>query len=462
MAPISEVSKLLKRKKVSSKELTQAMFARIDRIDSSLLSYSSINAEKAMEQAQEADFQISSGKWKGALHGIPIAVKDLVEVEGYEMSCGSPFLSGNVSAKNAAIVSALKSAGAIILGKTAMTEFALAGYNPAFEPPKNPWNENHAAGVSSSGSAVAAAARLCFGAIGTDTGGSIRMPSLANGVVGIKPSYGRVSKRGCFPLSLSLDHVGPIAKSVEDAAIILACIDGYDELDPDAARFANKAVPEKLGKGVKGMRIGVDWSYCETNVDPEMFAAVKKAASFFEAHGAVIVEVKVEGIEAACDQWYSITGIEAVNQHKDWYPAKAAEYGPTFRGLLEHGSSLTGAEVAEGYQAFAATRRALQRVMSNVDIMICPTDIAPAPPLEMFPPDLVMPAEAVATIMTFIAPYNFSGFPTVSLPSGVHSSGLPLSLQIVGKLGGEAPAIEAAYHYEAGHDWKNAIPPSAI
>ena len=457
-APISEAAARLKSGEVSPVELTRAMLERISRLDSNYLSYSSVSEDFALGQARSAEAEIAGGRWRGPLHGIPIAVKDLVAVAGLESACGSSFRSGVVSDENATVVDKLIDAGAVILGKTAMTEYALAGYNPAFSAPKNPWNADHWSGVSSSGSAVAAVTRLCFGAVASDTGGSIRMPSFANGAVGLKPTFGLVSKHGCFPLSLSLDHIGPITKCVEDAGILLDSMAGYDARDPHSFYGNVDLKINSLGRGVKGMRIGVDWTYCREGVNPEVFDAVSNALKYFESQGASVADVSVCGFQSACEYWYPLVAIEALNVHKETFPSRSGEYGPTFRSLLEYGQTLTADYVAAGYQAFAQSRQALRAVLKNVDCMICPTDSAPAPTIANFPPDLVMPPEAVESIMAFIAPYNFSGAPTISVPSGFSADGLPLSLQLVAAPGDESVLLAAAYCYEQGHDWKTTMP----
>jgi amidase len=341
-----------------------------------------------------------------------------------------------------------------------MTEFALSGYHPELQAPVNPWNPDHWPGVSSSGSGVATAARLCCAAIGTDTGGSIRLPAAANGVVGIKPTYGRVSRHNAFPLSESLDHIGPLAGSVEDAALVLNAIAGYDIEDPTSLNIAAGDFTGGIGRDIKGLRIGIDANY-NAQVDPEVGSALQAVATLLAGLGAEIIEVNVTGIEEGADYWYTLTGVEAAHHHSAFYPQRADEYGPVFRALLEHGSSRSGEEVSRAYTARRRVRQIMNRTFAQVDMLLCPSLAGPAPALEDFPPQLVMPAEAVGSVVLYQAPFNFSGSPTISVPMGFSTSGLPLSLQLVGRHCEEALLVQVAAAYEQATEWHTQIAPGA-
>jgi amidase len=361
--------------------------------------------------------------------------------------------------RDATVVEKLNEAGAITLGKLAMTEFALSGYHPAFEPPLNPWNAERWTGVSSSGSAVAVASRLCFASLGTDTGGSIRFPSSACGVVGIKPTYGRVSRHGVFPLAETLDHVGPFARRVADAAAVLGVIAGRD---PNDATSLHGPVPDftaDLDAGAEGLRIGIDRSYCTEGVAPEVATAVLAAADVFSGLGAEVRDADVSGITEACLHWYAMCAAEALAVHgEENYPARADDFGPVFRALLEDASQLTAASQVEANQARTRVRSRMVGILRDVEMLLCPTMATPPMDLRDFPPRRVLPPEAVPSILTFTAPFNFSGNPAISVPCGFTVDGLPLSLQLVGRHGEEATIIRAAHAFERATEWHARAP----
>jgi len=328
--PISQLARAIKAGELSPVELTECMLARVKALNPTLKAFNTVTAEQALTQARAAEQEINSGNYRGPLHGIPVGLKDLLQTKGTRTTVSSKILKDWVPDSNATVVDKLEAAGAISLGKLNMTEFALSGYHPDLEVPVNPWNPDHWPGVSSSGSGVATAARLCCATIGTDTGGSIRLPSAANGVVGIKPTYGRVSRHNAFPLSESLDHIGPLAGSVEDAALVLNAIAGYDIEDPTSLNIATEDFTAGIGREIKGLRIGIDANY-NAQVDPEVGNALQAVATLLAGLGAQIIEVDVTGIEEGADYWYTLTGVEAAHHHSAFYPQRASEYGPVFR-----------------------------------------------------------------------------------------------------------------------------------
>jgi amidase len=455
---ISELSRQLNARELTATKLVQHFLDRIAQYNPALHAFNTITGEQALVKAGEADQAIEAGNRKGPLHGIPIGLKDLLYTDGIKTTVSSRILADWIPDTNATVVNKLQAAGAISLGKLNMTEFALSGYHPDLQAPVNPWNADHWSGVSSSGSGVATAAGLCCAAIGTDTGGSIRLPAAVNGVVGIKPTYGRVSRHNAFPLSESLDHVGPLARSVEDAALILNAIAGYDIEDPTSLDLAVPDFTAGIGQDIKGLRIGIDASY-NAQVDPEVAAALQKAADVLAALGAEIVAVDVTGIEEGAEHWFTLTGVEAVAHHADFYPQRADDYGPVFRSLLEHGSSRSGEEVSRAYTARGRVQQILRKTWQQVDMLLCPSFAGPAPSLAEFPPQLVLPAEAVGSIVLYQAPFNFSGSPTISVPMGFSTSGLPLSLQLVGRHYEEARLIQTAHAYEQATQWHQQRPP---
>ncbi|CAN0575545.1 unnamed protein product, partial [Ectocarpus sp. 12 AP-2014] len=402
--------------------------------------------------------EIASGRDRGELHGIPVGIKDLLQTGSALTRVGSIVYSDGLPLENASVVDRLEEAGAICLGKLTMTEFALSGYHPELESPVNPWNPNHWSGVSSSGSGVAIAAGLATATIGSDTGGSIRLPAATNGVVGIKPTYGRVSRHNAFPLAESLDHIGPLANSIEDAAIVLGSIAGYDPLDPTSISSTGMNFREFMGQPITGLRIGIDRDY-NSQVDPEVGNALEVVAHQLEKLGATVVNVSVAGIEEGANEWYNLTAAEAAVHHDDTYPSRSSDYGPVFTELLEHGHSLSPTAVSRAYTARGRVSQILRRAFDQMDALLCPSLAGPPPSLEEFPPQLVLPPEAVGPIVLYQAPFNFSGNPTISAPMGFSASGLPLSLQLVGRHNEEARLIQLAHAFEQATVWHQQIAP---
>jgi amidase len=457
---ITKLAASIKCGELSPVELTDAMLARIEQLNPSLHAFNTVCGEHALAQAKAAEAEISSGNYRGPLHGIPMGLKDLLYTENIKTTVSSLIHRDHIPKSNATVVNKLSAAGAICLGKTNMTEYALWGYHPDLNVPVNPWNKDHWPGVSSSGSGVAAAARLCCAAIGTDTGGSIRGPAAANGVVGIKPTYGRVSRHNAFPLSESLDHIGPMANSVEDAAIVLNAIAGFDIQDPTSLDISVPDFTAGIGANIKGLRIGVDTNF-NAQVDPEVGAALGAVAAVLASLGAEIIDVDVSGIEEGAERWIDLTAVEAAIHHRETYPSRADDYGPVFRSVLEHGSSRCGEDISAAYTARGRVKQILAKAFLDVDMLLCPSLAGPAPSLEEFPPQLLLPMEVVGSSTLYQAPFNFSGSPTISLPMGFSASGLPLSLQLAGRHCEEALLIQAAHAYEQATEWHKQIAPGA-
>ncbi len=456
---IAELAKGIELQEISPVELTEGMLGRIETLNPKLKAFNTVMAPQAMAQAQQAEQEIESGHYRGPLHGIPVGLKDLLFTAGTRTTASSMILKDWVPSENATVVNRLAEAGAVFVGKTNMTEFALSGYHPDLQAPLNPWNENHWSGVSSSGSGVAAAARLCCATIGSDTGGSIRLPAAANGVVGIKPTYGRVSRHNAFPLSQSLDHIGPIANSVEDAAIVLNAIAGFDVNDPTSLPLTVPDFSAGIGQELKGLKVGIDSIY-NAQVDPEVATALETVATTLTNLGVEVVDVDVSGIEEGADYWFSLTAIEAAIHHQSFYPERADEYGPVFRSLLEHASTCSAEDASRAYTARGRVQQILRRAFTGVDMLLCPSLAGPAPSLDDFPPQLVLPADAVGSVVLYQAPFNFSGSPTISVPMGFSASGLPLSLQLVGRHCEEALLVQVAHAYEQATQWHTQTPPN--
>lgn len=442
---------------ISSRALTEQMLDRIERLNTDLKAYATVTSDHALAQADAADRDIAKGVVHGPLHGVPVAVKDLCCTKGVRTMGGTAALKDYVPDFDATVVARLAKAGAVLLGKLNTTEGAMAGYNPDFDAPVNPWNADRWSGVSSSGSGVAVAAGLCYGAIGTDTGGSIRFPSAANGTVGLKPTWGRVSRYGVLNLAESLDHVGPLTRRVEDAAAFLEVIAGHDPSDPTSSTKPVPAMLKTIHRGVKGLRVGVDEDYLTRDVDPEVAAAVRAAIDVLVELGAEPVDVTVPPLEEAVAGWTILCSAEAALAHEATYPSKADSYGPWFRAWLEIGRSVSGADYARANNIRNALRGRFAALMESIDLLACPSTAFPAHPVTrellygpLMPPS---PGDPTSIMMRFTVPADFTGQPTLSVPCGFSRDGLPLSLQLVGRLWEEDVICRAGYAYQEATEW---------
>ena len=458
---ITDVAPLIAKREVSPVELFEAQLERIAAHDASLRSYLLLTAELGRAQALEAEREIAAGDYRGPLHGIPLGLKDLICTKGIPTTCASPILRDFRPLLNAAIVEKLYAAGSLCTGKLNLTEFALYGYHPEFDYPRNPWNTDYWAGVSSSGSGVAVAASLCFGAIGTDTGGSIRFPSAACGVVGLKPTFGKVSRHGIFPLADTLDHIGPMTRSVADCALMLAALEGRDERDPSTRSDPGVDYLAEIARGAEGIRIGIDRDYCSEDTDPEMREACFRACYILHGQKMVVQDLSLPGITDVAAHWQDTCAVDALLRHREWFPARAADYGPVFRALLEYGLTVTAEDYARGQKLRQFTMALFDKAFREVDVIVCPAAPSAAMPQSQFPPQQVAPPEAVAPLVRYSAPTNFSGHPSLTVPNGFTADGLPTAMQFIGRHGEEATLFRVAAAYEQATGWHKRRPPLA-
>ncbi len=459
-ATLTEIAALIQSKQLSPVELTELMLRRIESVDGTLHSYVTVMADAAMDSARHAEREIAAGRYRGPLHGVPIGVKDLCYTRGAPTMGGTRVLAGFVPEHDATAVARLKAAGAVILGKLTLCEGAMAPYHPALEVPVNPWDATRWSGVSSSGSGVATAAGLCFVSIGTDTGGSIRYPSAANGCVGLKPTYGRVSRHGVLALAESLDHVGPMARSVEDAAIAFEAMAGFDDKDPTSRREPVEPVRPALDQGVKGLRIGFDRRYAADGVEPGLAQALDAVLAELSRLGAEVVPVTMPDVTEVGSAWWQLATAEAAAFHADTFPARAEEYGPGFRDVLAYGASVTGVSYANAARVRAEVSGRVDGVLAQVDCLVCPSmsNVAPAKLEDPFGPDLE--GEWAMLVLTDVhtKPFNFSGSPTLSVPCGFAEDGLPFSVQFVGAALSEAKLCRIGHAYERVTPWRDRHP----
>ncbi len=464
-ASLEGVAHLIAARELSPVALTEQMLARIAAVDPRLKSYATVMSDQALADARAAAQEIHSGHYRGPLHGVPIAVKDLCFTKGVRTMGGTAVLRDFIPTYNGTAVSRLHNAGAVLLGKLNLSEGATAGYNPAFDVPLNPWNANRWPGMSSSGSGVATAAGLCFAAIGTDTGGSIRFPSSANGIVGLKPTYGRVSRYGVLPMAPSLDHVGPMARRVADAAIMFDAIAGYDPHDPTSINAPRPNVHAQLSRGIKGLRIGLDKRYALEGMGSHHATAFKAALQVLERHGARIVDVRMPDLTGIMQAWMLICSAEIVTAHAATYPAHAQQYGPYMRGFLEAGSHVTPDQLAVAKQRRAQLTVQLNELLSSVDAIAGPAGGDPAWPithaLQVGPMAAYHAAWSAAAprASDFTMPMDLAGVPAICLPCGFSPDGLPYSIQFTGRRLSEPTLFRIAYAYEQSTQWHYRHPP---
>ena len=445
---IAEVAARLQSRELSPVELTSAILERIGALDGDLKSYATVLADSALASARTAEQEIAAGNYRGGLHGVPIAVKDLCFTAGVATMGGARVLRDFVPDFDATVVQKLNAAGAVILGKLNLTEGAMAGYNPEFQIPVNPWGADRWSGASSSGSGVATAAGLCYGSLGSDTGGSIRFPAAACGIVGIKPTWGRVSRYGVLALAESMDHVGPMTRSASDSGVMLQAIAGKDPNDPTSLTAPVPDMLEGVGQGVRGVRIGVDERYIGEGVDSELAAAVLEGARLLESRGAVLVPVRMPDTDPFSRAWGVLCSVEAAAAHRETFPSRGDEYGPWFRGWLALGLGYSATDYAIASYQRLACNGILAEIFDGIDVLVCPS--MTTPPERVTPEALYGPMdEEEWTWGRFTIPYDFSGMPTISLPCGLNTEGLPLSIQFVGRHLAEPLLVQVGHAYEA-------------
>ncbi|HBP14569.1 MAG TPA: Asp-tRNA(Asn)/Glu-tRNA(Gln) amidotransferase GatCAB subunit A [Gammaproteobacteria bacterium] len=446
---LSDICRKTKSGELRVVNVVETMLQRIQDLEPSLSAYVTVTADEAIQQAEVLDARQREGAPLGVLHGAPIGLKDLLWTKGIPTSGGMHMHREWCPEENAAVVERLGEAGAVSLGKLKLTEGAYADHHPEVTAPKNPWNTDYWTGVSSSGSGVAVAAGMAHGAIGTDTGGSIRFPSACCGLVGLKPTYGRVSRYGGFALADSLDHFGPMARSVEDVARMLQAIAGFDPKDPTSL---NAEVPNYLAPGCRDLTdtvVGVDWAYCEDGVETSVQESTRMAVESCRDAGAQIVEITLPERQELIERWMVTCSVECAFAHRSSYPTKASEYGPTLRRLLEFGTAkATAVEYASLERARERFRCELDGVLGSVDVVISPCMPTSPPRVDSMAEDASDVGDA-APMLTFTAPFDYSGHPTLTLPLDLNASGLPRSFQFIGSRLGERRLIEIGLVIEA-------------
>ena len=452
---ILDLAGQLRTRKLSPVELTKVCLARIERLNPVLNAFIDVTADSALQQAREAQGQIQRGDWRGPLHGIPIALKDLIDVAGTRTTAASAQFKDRIAREDAEIVRRLRAAGAVLLGKNNLHECAYGGSSliSYFGEPHNPWDPACITGGSSGGSAAAVAAGLCRAAIGTDTAGSVREPPALCGVVGLKPTYGRISARGVMPLSVSLDHLGTITRTVVDAAVVLQAIAGYDVKDPYCVDAPVDDYVARLQIPPRPMRLGIPSSFFYEGLDPEVAAAVEAALGVLRPMVAEVREVK---LEVPTDRTLQLA--ESYAYHADFVARFPELYQPeTLRRILK-GEDITAEEAANSKRELQRLRAESKNIVSNVDLLVTPTTPIPAPDIAELKnnPDELRPRELV--LLRNTRPFNVWGLPAISVPCGFTKAGLPVGLQIAGPSWAEAAVLQLAHAYEQATDWHKREP----
>ncbi len=430
---IAEASDLLRRREISPVDLTNACLARIEQLNPRLNAFITVMHDSALAEAREAEHEIAAGRWRGPLHGIPIGLKDLIDTAGTKTTCGSALFAERVPTEDAEVVQRLKAAGTVLIGKQNMQEFAWGGTSASsyYGPVRNPWDVERIAGGSSGGSAAAVAAGLCFGAIGTDTGGSVREPAAFCGLVGLKPTYGLVSARGVFPLSTSLDHVGPLCRSVRDTALLLQAIGDVDELD--------------LRSEIKP-RIGIARQPFFDDLDPEIASAFDEAMKEIRVlSSSDIREIELPSTPGA------VQGPEVYALHAKDFAETPEKYGRWMQERLKQAATINADAYVEARQELDRLRRDIDSVFAEVDFVVTPT--TPVPPITIEQALNMSPDPAGELWLRNTRPFNAYGVPTISVPCGFTRGGLPIGFQIAGPNFGEARLLSFAHAYEQATPW---------
>lgn len=438
---IAEASELLRRKEMSPVELTTTCLNRIEQLNPTINAFITVMHESALAEARAAETEINAGNWRGPLHGIPIGLKDLVDTAGVKTTCGSALFADRVPTEDAYIVQRLKSAGAVLIGKQNMQEFAYGGTSTSsyFGPVRNPWDTDRIAGGSSGGSAAAVATGMCFAAIGTDTGGSVREPAAFCGIVGLKPTYGRVSVRGVFPLSASLDHVGPLCRDVRDTALMLQAIAGYDKLDTTCVEWPVESYTDKLTDTTKP-RIGIVRRPFFDDLDLEIATAMDAALKQISNFASDVLEIELPPTPAA------VQAPEVYAVHAKSFSATPELYAPWIRARLKQAAAVDLVSYIEARQHLDRIRREIDDVFTKVDFLITPT--TPVPPITIREALDMSPDPAGELWLRNTRPFNAYGLPTISIPCGFTRAGLPIGLQISAARFSEAKLLAFAFAYE--------------
>ena len=461
---VTDLARMIATKEVSPVEVVRAHLDRIARLDGTLHAFITVCGEAAIEAARAAESAVTSGQPLGPLHGVPIGLKDLVDTRGVRTTGGSKIFADRVPDADATVTTRLTAAGAIVLGKLNMHEFAYGpeGLNEHYGQTRNPWDPAvaRAPGGSSSGSAAAVAAGMAPAALGSDTGGSIRIPASLCGITGLKPTYGRVSRAGVLPLAWSMDHVGPMARSAADCALLLGPMAGYDPADASTSVLPVPDYTAALGRDVKGLRIGMLRGMFAEGLAPGLAAAMEGAARQLQALGAVVDDVTLPHATHVAAASLAVVACEALAYHAEWMRTRPQDYQRDVRERLFTGAFVTGVQYLRGQQIRALVRAEVDEALARRDVLLAPSTPLAAPPLGAREAAVDGGTTDVrGALLRFTRPFNFSGHPACSVPCGFTADGLPLGMQIVGRPFDEVTVLRVADAWQRATDWHTRRPP---
>ena len=454
---ITELSRRIHKREISPVEATTAQLARIKKLDGRLKSYAHVMAEAALTRARAAEAEIMRGEIRGPLHGVPIAVKDLCWTQGIPTAAGMTIYKDFRPAEDASVVRKLYAAGAVILGKLQLTEGAWAEHHPQIPAPVNPWNADHWSGASSSGSGVATAAGLCYGSLGSDTGGSIRLPSAANGVTGLKPTWGRVSRYGVFELAATLDHIGPMTRSAADCGAMLGVIAGSDPNDPTAALDPVPNYLAGMTRGLRGLRVGVDQAWNTNSVDGTTVDAMTAVLQTVRDLGAEIRSITFPDVNQIIADWFPLCSVQTAVAHEATYPARKSEYGPALSSLIEPGRNLSGIDYQKIILRRANFRGRVAALFQDIDLLLVPAQSLASPTTAQLA-DVGEDPETLNAMVRYTMPFDMTGSPTITLPCGFTDAGTPIAFQFVGRHLEEEMLVRAGHAYQTATDWHRQHP----
>lgn len=459
---LAQAARLLRRREISPVELAESALAGIAAHDSLLRAFITVFEAQAMQVARAAEMMMAAGHWLGPLQGIPIALKDNVAVQGTRTTAGSKVLSDWHPEEDAAVAARLRQAGAVLIGKTNMHEFAWGGTsaNPHYGAVRNPWHPEHFPAGSSGGSAVAVAAGFCLGAVGTDTGGSIRLPSAINGIAGLRPTYGRVSNHGVVPLAWSMDTVGPMARTVEDCALMLQAMAGFDPRDAGSADRACDDYARALEGGCRHLRIGIVPDYFFTHLQPPVLAALRQALDIYIDLGARLVDVAIPSLHGNISAQLTIEAAEPSAYHQRTLRERPQDYGEDVRALLDTGEMLLATHYLQAQRYRALLRGELLAAFEQADVLICPT--LPFAATRMGETRVVIEdgqnEDMLSAIMQFTGIASLAGLPALSVPCGFDGNGLPIGMQIIGRPFAEATLLRVGHAFQQATDFHRRRP----
>lgn len=455
---LSQASALLQEGSVSPVELVNACLDRIAATEGLVRAFAALVPDRALHDAERAERELASGKIRSPLHGIPVALKDLIETRGIRTTAGSRILENWVPERNATVAQRLDDAGTVLLGKVTTHEFAMDVFTP---PTRNPWDLDRMPGGSSGGSAAAVAASMCFGAIGTDTAGSVRIPAALCGVSGLKPTYGRVSRAGVVPFSWSLDHVGPIARSASDLALLLEAIAGWDPRDPSSARQVVPHYASELEDGLIEVRIGVPREFFFDRVDGEVVGAFEAAIAVLEGLGAQVAEVSIPTARMAPIVGDVISFPEVSVYHRRWLRERPDDYSASTRANLELGELILATDYVQAQRVRALIVAEFLDVLQAVDALAVPT--TPAVAIHVGERTVTVeggaPENALDAFCRLTYAANVTGLPALTIPCGSSAEGLPIGLQLIGRPYEEGRVLRVGWAYQEVTDWHTRLPP---